>query len=478
MSLSMEIGIVKVAWGLASAGATVITGAAVVTSSPAMAVVAMGGLALTIINNNKKIRELSYIENLYNSNQITEDAARHYIDTKIITRTDLVQVLFGNAGSEEYTTLDKIKTINDTVNSVYDSFTSTDDLADPDSILYDEIKDIRNSKDQEEAFKKVEEYLKKRIIDSTPSADRELLETINEIAKVIRKNDFYMTENDKETIENSADYYKELTQNKKKFTGKIFSVDGEEGKNYKGGNLGERIYGTHSCDYLSGGEGNDNIYGGDDDDIIYGGNGNDVLYGDEKHEVKYNKNGEFYIEIEKSNKPGNDVLYGGDGDDKIYGGAGHDTLYGDAGDDRLYGEDGNDVLHGGAGNDDLYGGAGNDALHGEDGDDWLYGDEGNDKLYGEAGTDWLDGGTGDDELYGGDGRDNLDGGAGNDKLYGDAGDDSLDGGAGEDELYGGDGDDSLSGGDGNDILYGGTGDDVLSGGAGNDKIYGEDGNDF
>jgi|TARA_Y100000815_G_scaffold273314_1_gene304259 Ca2+-binding RTX toxin-like protein len=116
---------------------------------------------------------------------------------------------------------------------------------------------------------------------------------------------------------------------------------------FNGGKSGERVYGLHGKDRISGNGGGDELFG----------------------------------------LSQNDVLRGNGGNDKLFGGGGADRLEGGNGRDRLYGDNGTDKLDGGAGKDKLFGGAKRDVLFGRGGDDLLRGDTGNDKLFGGAGAD-------------------------------------------------------------------------------------------
>ncbi|PHS78920.1 MAG: type I secretion protein [Rhodospirillaceae bacterium] len=92
------------------------------------------------------------------------------------------------------------------------------------------------------------------------------------------------------------------------------------------------------------GEGLDTITGVEN---VLGSAFGDKLYGDHRAN-------------DLSGAGGDDRLYGRKGDDELYGGAGHDFLDGGSGNDQLFGGVGNDTLKGYNGSDTLSGGEGND----------------------------------------------------------------------------------------------------------------------
>lgn len=147
------------------------------------------------------------------------------------------------------------------------------------------------------------------------------------------------------------------------------------------GNGGDTYWGGNGVDVVFGGLGNDKLHGGSGWDFLVGEGGNDTLDGGPG--IKFELGNETY-----------QALLGGPGNDHITGGDDPDWLES---------EEGNDVFHGGGGNDIIYGGADADELYGEDGDD---------QLFGEDGDDLLVGGAGNDEMTGGPGADTYDGGTG------------------------------------------------------------------
>ena len=115
------------------------------------------------------------------------------------------------------------------------------------------------------------------------------------------------------------------------------------------------------------GEGGRQLRGGNNADWLYGMGGNDLLVGWEGH----------------------DFLDGGTGDDRLNGGNGSDTLIGGQGDDWLQGLFRNDRLEGNEGNDSLLGGTGDDTLFGGEGGDRMFAGTGDDTIDAGAGNDWL-----------------------------------------------------------------------------------------
>ncbi len=281
-----------------------------------------------------------------------------------------------------------------------------------------------------------------------------------------------------------------------------------------------RIEGTSSSEFLTGGIGADRIEGEGGNDTLIGGEGADRLDGDS----------------------GNDSLDGGVGADRIKGGNGADMLTGGNGADR-FDFDANDSTaanldfitdfesqdkinlsnlgvtslnqvnvsfnsgittvavpgtsfqlalngsHNLSASNFIFFGQSNDLSGNDSPGDWD--DSFEDSLLGGMGDDSLTGDIYDDLIYGGggvnapsDNGDHIYGHRGHDRIYGNGGadvifgddsvnddvgyDDSLYGGLGDDSLFGGAGDDEIFGHDGNDLLCSGKGDDSMTGGSGND----------
>jgi len=105
---------------------------------------------------------------------------------------------------------------------------------------------------------------------------------------------------------------------------------------------GENIFyfGTKSDDTLVMNDGYNEARLSDGNDTVTMGDGGGYVFGD----------------------AGDDVITGNAGTDFIFGGIGTDTIKGAAGDDTIYGEGGNDIIDGGAGSDKLGGGDGADVF--------------------------------------------------------------------------------------------------------------------